>query len=323
MEAKIKLLSDNKMTAREILVEYGSVIAFFILLLFNILVTPNFLSVNTLLLIIKQATSLLFVSVGMTLVISAGGIDNSAGSMMAFCGIIVATGLKSGGNFFVLLGIALLACALIGAFNGFLIAKVGVQPIILTLVMQIAVRGLTVLIADSKVYSLSRYPVISFLGLKRFWNVVPVQTIFFVAVALLGIFLVKETVFGKYVESIGGNARAARLAGVKTVMVVMAVYVASALFAGCAGILEMARNGAMDPNELGKLFELNAIASVAIGGTSMRGGKARMLGTVMGCIIMTMIGTTVNMNGIPFAASNLIKAAIIIASLMIQREKNN
>ena len=77
MEAKIKLLSDNKMTAREILVEYGSVIAFFILLLFNILVTPNFLSVNTLLLIIKQATSLLFVSVGMTLVISAGGIDNS------------------------------------------------------------------------------------------------------------------------------------------------------------------------------------------------------------------------------------------------------
>ncbi|MEA4911860.1 MAG: ABC transporter permease [Oscillospiraceae bacterium] len=322
MPVKTEAGAQNQMTFREVMVEYGSVIVFGALLLFNIIVTPNFLSLSTILLIVKQSTSLLFVAVGMTIVISAGGTDISAGSMMALSGIIVALGLRSGGNFYVYVLISLAVCACIGAFNGVLIAKTGVQPIILTLVMQIAIRGLAVLIANSKVYSLSKYPIIAFLGLKRFADVVPVQAIFFVLVAALGLFLVRKTVFGKYVEGIGGNARAARLAGVRTTMVIISVYVASTLFAGCAGILEMARNGALDPNELGKLFELDAIAAVAIGGTSMKGGKARMLGSIMGCVIMTMIGTTVNMNGVPFAVSNLIKAAIIIGSLMIQREKN-
>ncbi len=323
MNSKISAGSLKKMSLREIFIEYGSVIAFALLLLFNIAVTPNFLSLSTILLIVKQSTTLLFVAVGMTIVISAGGTDISAGSMMAFSGIICALGLRGGGNFFVYALLALAACAVVGAFNGVLIAKTGVQPIILTLVMQIVMRGVTVLIANSKVYSLSKYPIISFIGLKRFWNVVPVQTFFFIFVAAFGLFLVRKTVFGKYVEAIGGNARAARLAGVKTTLITILVYVASTLFAGCAGILEMARNGALDPNELGMLFELDAIAAVVIGGTSMKGGRARIFGSIMGCVIMTMIGTTVNMNGVPFAVANLIKAAIIIVSLAIQREKNS
>ena len=315
------LQNAKRLSMREIFIEYGAAIALGALVLINIIFTKNFLSVDTLFLIIRQSTPILFVTIGMTIVISAAGTDISAGSMMAFSGLIVAMGLKSGGNFIVYCIIALAACAMIGLFNGLLIAKTGVQPIIHTLVMQIVIRGATVMLAKSSVFVLNSYPEIKWLGLHRFNGNIPVQTIFFAFVAILGIFIINKTTLGKYVEAIGGSEKAARLAGVRTVGVTIAVYVLSAVFAGGAGILEMARNGALDPNELGKLYELDAIAGVAIGGTSMKGGKARVLGSILGCIIMIMIGTTVNMNGIPFAASNIIKALVIIISLAIQRDK--
>jgi len=311
----------RKLTVREVFIEYGAAIALATLILINVIFTKNFLSISTLLLIIKQSTPILYLTIGMTIVISAGGTDISAGSMMAFCGLIVAMGMKAGINFIVSCIIGLIACCLIGVFNGLIIAKTGVQPIIHTLVMQIVMRGVTVLLAKSTVFVLTSYPEIKFLGLYRFGGKVPVQTIFFIIIVIIGIFVVNKTTFGKYVEAIGGSYKAARLTGIRTVGVMVAVYVVSALLAGCAGILEMARNGALDPNELGKLYELDAIAGVAIGGTSMKGGKARVIGSIMGCVIMIMIGTTVNMNGIPFAASNIIKACVIIFSLAIQREK--
>lgn len=311
----------QKLTASEIFVEYGAAIALAALILFNIIFTKNFLSVNTLFTIIKQSTPILFTTIGMTIVISAGGTDISAGSMMGFCGIICALSLSAGMNFYLSVLLSLALCALIGIFNGLLIAKAGVQPIILTLVMQIVMRGVTVMLADSKVFPLNSYPEVKILGLGRLAGGVPIQAIFFCIAAILGLFLINRTTLGKYVEAIGGSERAARLAGIRTVLIIVTVYTLSAVFAGMAGILEMARNGALDPSELGKLYELDAIAGVAIGGTSMKGGKARVLGSIMGCVLMIMVGTTVNMNGIPFAVSNIIKAAIIIFSLAIQREK--
>lgn len=321
--AAIKPLKEKK-SVREIFVEYGAAIALGILVLFNIIFTPNFLSINTLWLIIKQATPILFMTIGMTLVLSSGGIDISTGSMMAFCGIIVALGITNGGNFVLFCLLGLLACAVIGAFNGFLIAEVGVQPVILTLVMQIVMRGVTLLLAKSSVFVLSnatQYPEIRFLGLYRFPGKVPSQTLFFIIIILIGLFIVNKTTLGKRIEAVGANQKAARLAGINTTGVIIAVYVLSAVLAGCCGILEMSRNAALDPNELGKLYELDAIAGVAVGGTSMKGGKANIVGSIMGCIIMIMVGTTVNMNGVPFAVANLIKAGIIIVSLAIQREK--
>lgn len=319
--ADSRLLKNNRISIREIFIEYGAAIALGTLILINIIFTKNFLSVSTLLLIVKQSTSILFITIGMTIVISAGGIDISVGSIMAFCGLIVAIGLRSGGSFILWCVIGLVSCCLIGLFNGILIAKSGVQPIIHTLVMQIVLRGVTVMLAKSSVFVLTSYPEIKLLGLYRFPGKIPIQTIFFIFIVIVGIFVVNKTILGKYVEAVGGNEKAARLAGIRTVAVIVAVYVISALLAGCAGILEMARNGALDPNELGKLYELDAIAGVAIGGTSMKGGKARVIGSIMGCVIMTMIGTTVNMNGIPFAVSNIITAFIIIFSLAIQRDK--
>ena len=315
-------IQKEKMTFREIFISYGAVIALAVLIVFNGIVTKNFLSLNTLWLVIKQSTPILFMTVGMTFVISSGGIDISTGSMMAFCGIIVSLGITNGGNFWVWCLIGLAACAAIGVFNGFLISSVGVQPVILTLVMQIVMRGVTVLLAKSSVFVLGGYPEIKTLGIYRFPGRVPIQIVFFILIVIVSVFVLRKTLLGKYVEAVGSNPKAARLTGVRTVAVIITVYVISAVLAGSCGILEMCRNAALDPNELGKLYELDAIAGVAVGGTSMKGGKANIVGSIAGCLIMVLIGTTVNMNGIPFATSNIIKAAIIIFALAIQRERS-
>ena len=315
-------IQKEKMTFREIFISYGAVIALAVLIVFNGIVTKNFLSLNTLWLVIKQSTPILFMTVGMTFVISSGGIDISTGSMMAFCGIIVSLGITNGGNFWVWCLIGLAACAAIGVFNGFLISSVGVQPVILTLVMQIVMRGVTVLMAKSSVFVLGGYPEIKTLGIYRFPGRVPIQIVFFIFIVIVSVFVLRKTLLGKYVEAVGSNPKAARLTGVRTVAVIITVYVISAVLAGSCGILEMCRNAALDPNELGKLYELDAIAGVAGGGTSMKGGKANIVGSIAGCLIMVLIGTTVNMNGIPFATSNIIKAAIIIFALAIQRERS-
>mgnify|MGYP000717155926 FL=1 len=315
-------IQKEKMTFREIFISYGAVIALAVLIVFNGIVTKNFLSLNTLWLVIKQSTPILFMTVGMTFVISSGGIDISTGSMMAFCGIIVSLGITNGGNFWVWCLIGLAACAAIGVFNGFLISSVGVQPVILTLVMQIVMRGVTVLMAKSSVFVLGGYPEIKTLGIYRFPGRVPIQIVFFIFIVIVSVFMLRKTLLGKYVEAVGSNPKAARLTGVRTVAVIITVYVISAVLAGSCGILEMCRNAALDPNELGKLYELDAIAGVAVGGTSMKGGKANIVGSIAGCLIMVLIGTTVNMNGIPFATSNIIKAAIIIFALAIQRERS-
>jgi len=326
---KNSALINNKVLAKKkdfnfskFFVEYGAAISLGALLLFNIIFTQNFLKASTFLTIIKQATPILFTTIGMTLVISSGGTDISAGSMMAFAGEITAISLHSGEPFAFAIMKALIFCLLVGIFNGILIAKVGVQPIILTLVMQIVVRGVTVILVKSTVYAVNGYPAVKWLGLGKLFGNVPSQLLFFVLASVLGIFIINKTVFGKYVEAIGESSTAARLSGIKTVMVIISVYALSALFAGVGGILEMARNGAMDPNELGKLYEMDAIAGVAIGGTPMKGGKAKVIGSIMGCVLMIMIGTTVNMNGVPYSASNVIKAAIIIFSLTIQKESS-
>lgn len=314
---------ENKMTYSQFFINYGAVIAFLALVLFNIIFTKNFFQVDTLFLIIKQSTSLLLVTIGMTIVISAGGTDISAGSMMGFSGIIATLLLTNGVPFGLAALGGILACMLVGLFNGYVIGKVGVQPIILTLVMQIALRGMTVMLANSTIVPLSGYESVRFVGLKRFWDLVPIQVFYFIIVAVAAWFIIRKTVLGKYVEALGSSAKAARLTGIRTLLITIMIYVLSGFFAGIAGVLEMSRSGALDPNLLGKLFELDAVAAVAIGGTSMKGGKAKVMGSILGCLIIIMVGTTVNMNGIAYSYSNLIKAGIIIVSLAIQREKTN
>ena len=315
-------IQKEKMTFREIFISYGAVIALAVLIVFNGIVTKNFLSLNTLWLVIKQSTPILFMTVGMTFVISSGGIDISTGSMMAFCGIIVSLGITNGGNFWVWCLIGLAACAAIGVFNGFLISSVGVQPVILTLVMQIVMRGVTVLMAKSSVFVLGGYPEIKTLGIYRFPGRVPIQIVFFIFIVIVSVFVLRKTLLGKYVEAVGSNPKAARLTGVRTVAVIITVYVISAVLAGSCGILEMCRNAALDPNELGKLYELDAIAAATVGGTSHTGGICRVSGVLAGILILGVINNGLVMLKVDDNMTNIVKGVIIVGSVVLDMRKN-
>ncbi len=310
-------IQKEKMTFREIFISYGAVIALAVLIVFNGIVTKNFLSLNTLWLVIKQSTPILFMTVGMTFVISSGGIDISTGSMMAFCGIIVSLGITNGGNFWVWCLIGLAACAAIGVFNGFLISSVGVQPVILTLVMQIVMRGVTVLMAKSSVFVLGGYPEIKTLGIYRFPGRVPIQIVFFIFIVIVSVFVLRKTLLGKYVEAVGSNPKAARLTGVRTVAVIITVYVISAVLAGSCGILEMCRNAALDPNELGKLYELDAIAACVVGGISFTGGIGKISGVVVGVFIFTALTYSLTTLGIDTNLQFVFSGIIILVAVML------
>lgn len=303
------------------LIQYAAALVLLLLLIFNILVTPNFVRLNTIWLIISQSAGLVLPAIGMTVVISSGGIDLSAGSIMAMASVVFTLMAFQTENVIFSILFSCLVCIFIGVFNGYVISKFKVQPLILTLVMQMILRGAALLATSGNALSLSRFPESKFLGLYRFPGGMPGQIVPIVVTLLLTWFLIKKTRLGKNIESVGDNPRAARLVGIPILGTIILVYAASALLSCLGGLTEMFRTGACDPTTMGLQYETNAIASVAIGGTSMKGGNARIFGTLLGAVIMSLITVTVNMNNIPYVFSNIVKTIIIIFAVALQRER--
>jgi len=319
--ATVKSVQSQRIDWSRFFADYAAWIVLGILLIINILVTPNFFHPNTLWNLISQSAGLIIISVGMTIVISSGGIDLSAGSMMAIAAVSFTHMAYATNKILWSIVFAFLVCGVIGLFNGYMISKWKVQPIILTLCMQMILRGAALLSTAGNALFLDRFPIASTLGLYRFPGGLPGQIIPIVVVACIALFIFKVTRFGKNVEYVGDNSRAARLTGISITGTLLAVYMSSALLSCLGGLTEMFRTGACDPTTLGLTYETNAIAAVAIGGTSMKGGRARIIGSVIGAIIMTLINSTVNMNNIPFAYSNVVKTIIIVVAVSLQRER--
>ena len=295
--------------------KYGTIYAFLLLVMFNILFTRNFASMGTLWNLTIQVLPTMLTSLGMVLVISSGGIDISVGSVM-LTGKTPLLGTDTGMAVLAALVVALV----LGLFNGVLVACFKIQPIIVTLILYIAGRGIAQLMNNGGtiVFYGNTFTEI---GLYRVGGLVPVQLFVSILFVWIIAFLLKKTTFGYYVQGIGENGKAARLSGIRTAQVLISVYVISALLAGMAGLFECSRASCADPNAIGQLAEMDAIAAVAIGGTSMNGGKARIMGTIFGALIIQLISIMVNMNNIPFAYSRIFKAAIIILAVYLQREK--
>ncbi len=297
---------------------YGAAIALLLLLLANAIFTPNFASLDSFRNILVQMAPTMLVAVGMTLVIATGGIDLSVGSVMAIASAIAATTLDRGVGVAVLFALAV-ACA-VGAFNGTIISVFRIQPIIVTLALLISGRGIAQVISNGGQLIPFENPTFSYLGQGVIAGV-PVQVIVMFVVVALAIFLMRATTFGRYVAAIGGNEAAARLAGVKVRQTKIAVYAISGLLAGLAGLIYTARLGASDASKVGETIELDAIAATVVGGTPLTGGRATIIGTLVGATIMQVITTSFNMNGIKFSWSLVIKAAIILIAVYIQRPK--
>jgi ribose transport system permease protein len=273
----------------------GVYVALALLVLFNLFFTTNFATAGTILGLLSQATFVLLVALGLTLVIGTGGIDLSVGAIMA------------------------IASAVIPLYLGYTwpVAYVGMQPIVATLALFVGGRGFAQVLVNGQLQTISDP------GFLALWRTtvfgIPMPVVVAAVVAVLVGLLVRRTTFGRYVLAVGGNRTASYLSGHPVRIVLMAVYAISGLLAGLAGTLATARLAAGDPATIGLLIELDAIAAVVIGGTPLSGGRMNVGGTVAGAILMLVISATFVMNNINPIYAQILKAAIIVLAVYIQQ----
>jgi ribose/xylose/arabinose/galactoside ABC-type transport system permease subunit len=295
--------------------ENGVYVALALLVLFNIVFTTNFATAGTILGLLSQATFVLLVALGLTLVIGTGGIDLSVGAIMAIASAVVP--LYLGYSWPVAVLVALVFCVLAGMLNGFLVAYVGMQPIVATLALFVGGRGFAQVLVNGQLQTISDP---AFLALWRATVFgIPMPVVVAAVVAVLVGLLVHRTTFGRYVLAVGGNRTASYLSGHPVRVVLVAVYALSGLLAGIAGTLATARLAAGDPATIGLLIELDAIAAVVIGGTPLSGGRMNVGGTVAGALLMLVISATFVMNNINPIYAQVLKAAIIVLAVYIQQ----
>ena len=305
---------------------YNTIAALVALLIFNFVFTPNFASLQTLNVNLTQVAPIVIVAVGMTLVIATGGIDLSVGSLMAIAGalapMVFLGKLFPVSNTYVTVAfaifIAISAATLFGAFNGWLIGRFKIQPIVATLVLFIAGRGIAQVMTNGNLQAF-KLPEFQFIGLGRVLGV-PVQVIIMLVIAFISAWALKNTVFGRQLLAIGGNEKAAILSGIPVRRVKAMAYAISGALAGIAGLIVIAINSASDANLVGLGMELDAIAAVAVGGTLLAGGHASVSGTVLGALIIQLVRYTLLANGVPDAAALVVKAGIIVLAVWLQQQ---
>ncbi|THF86983.1 ABC transporter permease [Deinococcus sp. KSM4-11] len=304
----------------------ASVLILLALLVFNALFTPHFLTVQALNVNLTQVATIIIVAMGMTLVIATGGVDLSVGSLMAISGVLAPLIFLSGAfanaptlGLILSFIVPVLVTLGFGMLNGVFVTRLRLQPIVATLVLYIAGRGLAQVITNGQLQSFTNDG-FSYLGLGRPLGV-PFQVYVMLLVVAVTYWVVKRTVFGRSVLATGGNAAAARLAGVPVGRVTVQVYAISGLLAGIAGLIVVAINRSSDANQVGQGMELDAIAAVAVGGTLLSGGRAQVLGTFLGALIIQLIRFTLLTRGVPDAGAMVVKAAVIVAAVALQQRR--
>jgi len=299
---------------------YGALAALVVLFVYNAVATPYFLTPQSLLFILlRQAAPIAIVAVGMAIVIGTAGIDLSVGSVMAIAGQVGATLVLHDQPFLLAIVAALLVAALCGLFNGTLVARFGVQPIIATLILFIAGRGMAQLITGGALQPLAN-PEFQWIGLARPFGV-PAQVFIALVVAVVAWLVMRLTIFGRYVLAVGGNEAASRLAGVPAARVKLLAYVTSAVLAGLVGLIAVTANSASDANNVGLGMELDAIAAVAVAGTPLTGGKVNVWGAVVGAVLLKLLQNTLISHGITKEVAQVIEGAVIIGALWLQRHE--
>lgn len=303
------------------------------LILVNTISRPSFVAITvrdgqlygSIIDILRNSAPLMLVALGMTLVIATRGIDLSVGALMAVSGAVALTIIDGSGSpedpgtLTLAIGVAVLVTLAFGAWNGFLVSVLGIQPIIATLVLMLAGRGIALLITGGFITTVTSAP-------YRFMAqgyVLGLPFAFFVAVLAIVLVAVIErrTALGMLTESVGINPEASRLAGVRSRGIVWGAYAASGLLAGLAGILYSSNIMAADANAAGQYIELDAILAVVLGGTSLMGGKFSIAGTVIGVFTIQTLKSTITFLGVPPAVSPLFMALVVVIVVLVQSRR--
>ena len=300
------------------------------LIVINTIARPKFVKITirdgelygALIDILRQSAPLMLVSLGMTIVIATRGIDLSVGAIMAMSGAValqIIAGSDQPDNLGVVavaVGAAILVSLLLGAWNGFLVSVLGIQPIIATLVLMLAGRGVALLITDGKITTVNSDP-FEFIA-TGYLLLFPFA--FLLAMALVAIVggVERRSALGVLTEAVGINPEASRLAGVRSRGIIWGAYIVSGILAGVAGLIYSANIKAADANAAGQLIELYAILAVVLGGTSLMGGKFSIAGTVIGVLFIQTLESTILFLGVPSAQSPVFFAIVVVVVVLIQ-----
>lgn len=281
--------------------------------------SPAFLTTANAINIVLQVAVTAILAIGMTLVILTGGIDLSVGSLVAVTGVLAAYGARetaSSAPLLAALAVGLAAGAVSGAFTGVFVTRFNVPPFIVTLALMSALRGAAFLMTGG--YSVGELPQsFAWLGRGQIW-VLPVPVVCMAVLFAIGSVMLNSTVFGRHIYAVGGNERAAWLAGVRTGRVKIATYVLNGVLGGFAGVLLASRLGAGIPNA-GLGYELDVIAAVVVGGASLFGGKGTLGGTLLGAIFIGVLNNGLNLANVDPYTQKIALGAVILAAVLIDQ----
>jgi simple sugar transport system permease protein len=299
-----------------------------VLLLFNLLFTEGFARLTirdghiygSLVDILKLSSQVMLVALGMTLVIATAGVDLSVGAVVAIAGS-VATKLmvERHAGLPLALAASLGLCLALGGWNGALVAWAGVQPIVATLILMVAGRGVAQLLTDGQIITVSS-PGFSFIAGGHFLGL-PFPVTLVVMMWLITVALTRGTAMGLFIESVGNNETASRFCGVNARAVKMFVYTFTGCCAGLAGLVAASDINAADANNAGLYIELDAILAVVIGGTSLSGGRFNLAGSLVGALIIQTLTTAIKMRGVPVEYTLVVKAVVVMGVCLLQSEQ--
>ena len=300
--------------------DYGSFIALIFLVIVIGAISPDFRTVNNFLSLLRQSAINGLIAFGMTCVILTGGIDLSVGSVLALTSIICAHTIKIGLPAPLSMLIALIFGIILGTISGLMVTKSRLQPFIATLITMTGYRGLTMILSGGKPISrLGNNLLLNQIGKGSFLGI-PIPVWILIIFFAIFLFVLKKTVLGRQIYATGSNAKAAELAGININNIKLIVYVVSGFMASLSGLILVSRLGSAQPT-LGSGYELDAIAAVALGGTSMTGGRGKITGTLIGILIIAVLNNGLNIIGVSSYYQDVVKALVIFLAVISDRNR--
>ena len=296
---------------------YRSVLILLVICVFATILSPSFLSVTNLFNVFKQITVAGIVGCGMTFVILTGGIDLSVGSILGLSGVLASGVLASTGNTAAAVAVSLIVGVACGAVNGFFVSVCGIPPFISTLGMMTLLRGVILVYTKGSPIPI-KVDSYKFFG-KGSIAGIPVPVIILIVVFLLAHYILTQTTYGRSVYAVGGNREAARLSGIRVKTSEFLVYTLNGLMCGMAGLILTARLGSAQSTS-GTGIEMDAIAAVILGGTSLSGGVGFVLPTVVGARIMGIIDNILTLMNVNPHATNIVKGAVILIAVLVDKK---
>ena len=310
-------------TLKNVLVEQKSLITLLVLILIVSCLSDNFFTLNNIFNILQQTSINAIIAVGMTLVILTSGIDLTVGSIFALAGAVTASMIGADISPFIAICAVLILSAILGAFSGVIIAKGKLQAFIATLVMMLILRGATLVYTKGSPISIGtndNSEMFEWIAFGRVFGI-PVPIIIMLVVFASAWYLLKYTRLGRYIYALGGNESATQLSGINVDKVKIIVYAMSGLLCAVASTIEVSRLSSAQPTA-GTGYEMDAIAAVVLGGTSMSGGRGKIIGTLIGALILGFLNNGLNMLGVDAYYQMIVKGGVILLAVLVDKKTN-